>query len=378
MKSVSNGLDVLMSACLHPSITKTVNLKLKLKLKLKRKRSETTTNSHRNQCERKKIRTSSDVTTPPSNPSPKNSLTLETRDILNLSPLSQQRQQQNCDKSETQTGHPVHYRLLKQQQQHQQTYIQHQQQQQQQQQQPGLVLQDCIKASSIMSPLKKTEQRRREQRRLSAQKRRERKRYTLADLEARVLQYQNMDMELRLQLSLAVDKSSLNKSETLISVSLGNSDASGAHDESSNGRDTAATECLKSLNIINPAVMVNNTKIKSQLDAVDQKKLYPKFPNWNNIIIAARDKATAEAKADLVQQALVPRAPRDKNTIRRERNRLSARMSRLRKRLRREYLETMWTLLSERVTLLRQVLNGKSDPCSKFEDSENMVDPSKT
>lgn len=107
------------------------------------------------------------------------------------------------------------------------------------------------------------------------------------------------------------------------------------------------------------AIMVDT---QSLLDAADRSVLYPSLPNWDEMLSRARQKVMEEAQEELAQERVVAAAtdavepPRDKNVVRRERNRLSARMSRLRKRLRHQYLDTMLTMIGDRVHLLQEVL----------------------
>ena len=105
-----------------------------------------------------------------------------------------------------------------------------------------------------------------------------------------------------------------------------------------------------------------STKL-SHVNTEDSNKLNPSFPNWDEMWNHARQKATTEAQAELLLEATttsstVAPVARDKNTMRRERNRLSARMSRLRKKIRTEYLEQTILLLHERIELIVALLES--------------------
>ena len=198
-----------------------------------------------------------------------------------------------------------------------------------------------------LSAVEMTEQRRREQRRLSAQRRRERKRFTLNDLEIRLRQYQHTDTELRNQLCV---------SDGISSPSIALNTAKEMISPTTMEEESLLTE--ESHPVVD-AIMVDT---QSLLDAADRSVLYPSLPNWDEMLSRARQKVMEEAQEELAQERVVAAAtdavepPRDKNVVRRERNRLSARMSRLRKRLRHQYLDTMLTMIGDRVHLLQEVL----------------------
>ena len=248
-----------------------------------------------------------------------------------------------------------------------------------------------LSASANKSIVVQAEARRREQRRLSAQKRRERKRYTLNDLETRVRQYQHTDMQLRNQLSLLSSNgqtSSSSNSQTSLSSNGQTSSSSAVLQIPSSllsnyaNNSTTSTTSTTSTSSTTPTTSTTSTtsnisansiaSAKALLDAADQNVLHPTFPNWDSLLQTARQKAMDESHEELVQEQLAAatqsesRLPRDKSTIRRERNRLSARMSRLRKRLRTEYLETMLTLFSERVKLMQHVLTSTNQQPVSF------------
>lgn len=170
---------------------------------------------------------------------------------------------------------------------------------------------------------RKAETRRREQRRLSAQRRRERKRGTLSELEANVSAAKKMDANLSKQLHQHLA-----------------------------GWTSSGTS---------PAQAI--------LDKCDAATLTPVFPVWKDILENARKEAKlvqaaedgeggdcGSGKASISKTAGA--LEKDKLTIRRERNRISARMSRLRKRLRQEYLEDTLAILSKRVNIVKSALNA--------------------
>lgn len=159
--------------------------------------------------------------------------------------------------------------------------------------------------------VRKAETRRREQRRLSAQRRRERKRGTLSELEAKVCAAKKMDADLGKQLKQHLD-------------------------------EAASAGCGSA---------------QSVLDKCDAAILEPVFPVWNDILDKARKEARQSTEAELDAKS-VGATEKDKLTIRRERNRISARMSRLRKRLRQEYLEKNLDILSKRINVVKSALEA--------------------
>jgi hypothetical protein len=173
----------------------------------------------------------------------------------------------------------------------------------------------------------KAETRRREQRRLSAQRRRERKRGTLSELEAKVSAAKQMDADLREQLN--------------------------QHLAGTTSADASPAQAV--------------------MDNCDPATLEPVFPVWKEILDDARKEARqgndaesgdgGASGSDGVSTAnSTGGSVKDKLTVRRERNRISARMSRLRKRLRQEYLEKNLDLLSKRIDVIKSALKAGAVP----------------
>ena len=266
-------------------------------------------------------------------------------------------------------------------------------------------------SSSSSSPLavQKAEQRRREQRRLSAQRRRERKRFTLNDLEIRLRQYQHTDTELREQLHISggaakgrsvrgtlTDLPSVDPPVLVAPVANSVARAPSTKEEDGTASPPIAFDAVETTSPASPTTTMDGeplteegrpaaraaaaaasvmVDVQALLDAADQSVLCPSFPNWDDMLSRARQKAMGEAQEELMQERAAAAAThavepsRDKNTVRRERNRLSARMSRLRKRLRHGYLDTMLTMLSDRVHLLNEMLEKTNQkPISSIPD----------
>ena len=96
------------------------------------------------------------------------------------------------------------------------------------------------------------------------------------------------------------------------------------------------------------------------LNACDPAVLKPQLPVWKDII----EKARKEARGQCASEAATATADSgalsemDKLKLRRERNRISARMSRLRKRLRQDYLQQTLDMLSKRIEVLKSALSA--------------------
>lgn len=170
--------------------------------------------------------------------------------------------------------------------------------------------------------VKKAETRRREQRRLSAQRRRERKRCNLSYLEEKVCKAKKEQAQLSEQLSKHLEED--------------------AGDTTQDSR--AATQKV--------------------LDDADKSILKPTFPVWKSILEKARketmqgDTHVLDDDATMKKTLTKDISEADKLKIRRERNRISARMSRLRKRLRQNYLEETFNLLSKKIALMKSALHA--------------------
>jgi len=109
------------------------------------------------------------------------------------------------------------------------------------------------------------------------------------------------------------------------------------------------------------------------MDNCDPATLEPVFPVWKEILDDARKEARqgndaesgdgGASGSDGVSTAnSTGGSVKDKLTVRRERNRISARMSRLRKRLRQEYLEKNLDLLSKRIDVIKSALKAGAVP----------------
>ena len=170
--------------------------------------------------------------------------------------------------------------------------------------------------------VKKAETRRREKRRLSAQRRRERKRCTLSYMEEKVCNAKKEDAKLSELLSKHLEQD------------------------------------------VDDTTKESRAAIQKVLDGANKAIMEPLFPFWKDILEKARKETMQDDAPQLSDESAMKKAlskdpsEEDKLKIRRERNRISARMSRLRKRLRQNYLEETLDLLSKRIALVKSALHA--------------------